>query len=297
MSAISIQRAGGEQEAYDPAKLRASLQRAGARKVDIDSVVDEVEGVLRVGMTTKQIYKIAYRALRKRARGTAGRYSLKQAIMQLGPTGFPFEKYVGALLAHEGFRTSVGVIVTGKCVNHEVDVVAEKGDRHYMVECKFHSDPTRKCDVKIPLYIQARFKDVEAAWSAQPGHQHKFHQGWLVTNTRFTTDAVQYGECAGLHLMSWDHPRGESLRERIDGSGLHPITCLTSLTWAEKQRILDAGTVLCSDIRKDARILIRAGVDDRKAAKVMKEVTELCRMGQAGIGASPKTRDQKTTDL
>ncbi|MCB9182791.1 MAG: restriction endonuclease [Flavobacteriales bacterium] len=273
---IAIERANGEMDTYDPAKLRASLSRAGAREADIDRVVNAVEGVLREGMGTREIYKIAYRALRKRSRGTAGRYSLKQAILQLGPTGFPFEKYVAAMLAYQGFQTTVGVIVPGKCVDHEVDVVAEKGDQHYMVECKFHSDPKRKCDVKIPLYIQARFKDVEASWSERPGHQHKFHQGWLVTNTRFTTDAIQYGECVGLHLMSWDHPHGDGLRERVDRSGLHPITCLTTLTKAEKQRILDDGTVLCAEIRKDEKVLGRAGVDDRKVAKVMKEVEELC---------------------
>ncbi len=275
-STISIERANGEMDTYDPGKLRASLSRAGAREADIDRVVNEVKGMLREGMGTREIYKIAYRALRKRSRGSAVRYSLKQAILQLGPTGFPFEKYVAALLAYQGFQTTVGVIVPGKCVDHEVDVVAEKEDHHYMVECKFHSDPKRKCDVKIPLYIQARFKDVEQKWKLIPGHGAKFHQGWLVTNTRFTSDAVQYGECAGLYLLSWDHPRGDSLRERVDRSGLHPITCLTTLTKAEKQRILDDGTVLCAEIMKDERILGRAGVDDRKAAKVMKEVEELC---------------------
>ena len=273
---ISIERANGEMDAYDPAKLRASLSRAGAREVDIDRVVNEVEGVLREGMSTKEIYKIAYRALRKRSRGTAGRYSLKQAILQLGPTGFPFEKYVGALLAHQGFRTTVGVIVPGRCVDHEVDVVAEKEDQHYMVECKFHSDPKRKCDVKIPLYIQARFKDVEQQWKVIPGHGTKFHQGWLVTNTRFTSDAVQYGECVGLHLMSWDHPRGDGLWERIDRSGLHPITCLTTLTKAEKQRILDSGTVLCADLVGDPGILRQQGFDDHRSARILKEATELC---------------------
>lgn len=272
---ITIERANGEVDTYDPGKLRASLSRAGAREADIDRVVSVVKGVLREGMSTREIYKIAYRALRKRSRGTAGRYSLKQAILQLGPTGFPFEKYVGALLAHQGYRTTVDVVVPGKCVDHEVDVVAEKGDQHYMVECKFHSDPKRKCDVKIPLYIQARFKDVEASWTEQRGHQHKFHQGWLVTNTRFTTDAVQYGECVGLYLMSWDHPSGDGLRERVDRSGLHPITCLTTLTKAEKQRILDGGTVLCAEIRADERILGRAGVEGRKVARVMKEAEEL----------------------
>src|SRR5690606_6702976 len=149
-------------------------------------------------------------------------------------SGYPFEKYVGEILKHEGYKTRVGQIVQGHCVQHEVDVIASKDDQHFMVECKFHSDQVRKCDVKIPLYIHSRFLDVEKAWEQRPGHGHKFHQGWVMTNPRFTTDATQYGTCAGLNLVSWDFPKKGSLRERIDGSGLHPITCLTTLTKKEK---------------------------------------------------------------
>ena len=99
----------------------------------------------------------------------------------------------------------------------------------------------RKCNVKIPLYIHSRFLDVEKAWQQRPGHDHKYHQGWVVTNTRFTDDAVQYGTCAGLNLVSWNFPKEGSLKERIDRSGLHPITCLSVLTKKEKQLLLDRG--------------------------------------------------------
>ena len=281
-SNTSITRRNGEVVPFDPERLRRSLVRSGAGKPEVERTVAEVEAQLHEGMSTQAIYKTAFRMLRKHGRGVAARYSLKQAIFQLGPTGFPFEKYVAALLAHQGCRTQVGVIVQGACVDHEVDVIAEQGEKHFMVECKFHSDPKRKCDVKIPLYIQARFKDVEASWVQRPGHQHKFHQGWLVTNTRFTSDAIAFGECAGLHLISWDHPRKGSLRELIDRSALHPITCLTSLSRADKQRILDQGTVLCADVLRDPTILSRSSVDPRKTDKVLKEIDELCSIGHSG---------------
>jgi hypothetical protein len=144
-----------------------------------------------------------------------------------------------------------------------------------MVECKYHH-PGRVCDVKIPLYIQARFKDVEEQWRLIPGHGTKFHQGWLVTNTRFTSDALRYGQCAGLHLMSWDHPVKESLKERIDRSGLYPLTCLSSLTRTEKQQLLDLGVVLCKEICKKPALLSRAGVRPARFDAVLKEGAELC---------------------
>lgn len=75
-----------------------------------------------------------------------------------------------------------------------------------MVECKFHSSRDTKSDVKVPLYIHSRFDDIRKELSRQnPGGKMSF-EGWLVTNTRFTEDAIRFGRCAGLHLVSWDYP-------------------------------------------------------------------------------------------
>ena len=129
-------------------------------------------------------------------------------------------------------------------MRHEIDVIAEKENNHIMIECKYHNLPGTICDVKIPLYINSRFKDVEASWIQLPGHDKKFHQGWVVTNTRFTQDAIQYGTCAGLKLIGWDYPNGEGIRSKIDTLGLYPITCLTKLSKFEKQQLLEKRIVL-----------------------------------------------------
>jgi hypothetical protein len=84
--------------------------------------------------------------------------------MELGPSGFPFEKYVAEILKYQGYRVEVGVIVEGFCVKHEVDIIAEKEAKHFMIECKFHNQPGTFCDVKIPLYINSRFLDIEKMW-------------------------------------------------------------------------------------------------------------------------------------
>ena len=168
-------------------------------------------------------------------------------------------------------------MVQGHCVQHEVDIIAEKDSRHFMIECKFHSDQGRKCDVKNPLYIHSRFQDVEKAWRQQPGHSQKFHQGWLVTNTRFTTDAIQYGTCAGLYLVSWNHPRKDSLKERISRLGLHPLTCLATLTKKEKQFLLDKGIVLCKELCRNEQWLKEMGLPPSRIGKVLEEASSICK--------------------
>jgi hypothetical protein len=130
-------------------------------------------------------------------------------------------------------------------------------------------------DVKIPLYIQARFKDVEKKWKELPGHEKMIHQGWVVTNTSFTVDAIKYGTCADLQLLGWDHPKGKGLKELIDNSGLYPITCLTTLTKIEKQRLLDARIVLCTDLYEDRHLLDNIGIKGSRMIAVVKEIQTL----------------------
>lgn len=227
---ISIVKKSGDIVAFDVEKLINSLRRASAGENVIQQIVGEVQSKIYEGMTTTKIYKIAFDLLKKYSRVSASKYKLKNALLELGPSGFPFEKLVGKLMAHEGFATEVGIIVPGNCVSHEIDVIAQKEDNHYFIECKFHSDQGRFCNVKIPLYVNSRFLDVEKQWKKQKSNEGKISKGGVYTNTRFTTDAIQYGKCAGLLMASWDYPLGNGLKERIDISGLHPLTALTTLT-------------------------------------------------------------------
>jgi hypothetical protein len=214
--------------------------------------------------------------LKLKSKSGSARYKLKKAIMELGPTGFPFEKFIGKILESEGFKTEVGVVMQGHCVTHEVDVSALKANEHYLVECKFHTEQGNICNVKIPLYIQSRFKDLEAQWLKQKDHSLKFHKGWIYTNTRFSSDAIQFGECAGLGLVSWDYPTQNSLKNKIDTSRLYPITTLPSLSKQEKLKILNKGIVLCSEICDNPSLLDGLGMTVSKKKKILEEVNELC---------------------
>ncbi len=269
----NIVKRSGEVVPFDENKLIQSLEQSGASQSDIDYIVDQVRNKLVEGMTTRKLYQLAYSILRKKSHRSAGKYRLKKAIFDLGPTGYPFERFVGALLQNQGFRVEVGKIIQGKCVTHEVDVVAVKDDRKFMIECKFHSDPGRKSDVKVSLYIHSRFLDIEEQWKKQPKENGQFHQGWIVTNTRFTQDALQFGKCAGLKLISWDYPSKRSLKQMIDQSGLHPVTALQSLKKREKQLLLEKDIVLCRDVT--GKNLEAIGIHLTRIPAVLKEVTDI----------------------
>ena len=268
-----ITKRSGEKVPFDEQKLKRSLERAGAGEQVIQQITQIVKSKLVDGMSTHKVYQMAYGILRKKSQQVAGKYRLKKAIFELGPTGYPFERFVGELLKNQGYKVEVGIIVKGHCVQHEVDVVAEKNKRKFMIECKFHSVQSRKSDVKVSLYIHSRFLDIKKEWNKKAGKNHRFHQGWIVTNTRFSDDAMQFGKCAGLHLISWDYPAGGSLRDRIDNSGLHPITALQTLKKNEKQALLQRGIVLSRNVKKED--LIEIGMDGNRIGKALAEAGEL----------------------
>lgn len=273
---IFITKASGEKSRYSEEKIRTSLKRVGATDEQIDPIINEISSKLYEGMPTKKIYRLAFNLLRDGPRHLAAKYHLKQAIMELGPSGYPFEKYVGEILNRQGYKTNVGQIMQGHCVTHEVDVIAEKENDFILIECKYHNLRGVFCDVKIPLYIYSRFKDLEKQWLTDPNNGTKNHNGWLITNTRFSSDAIQYGTCVGLKLIGWDYPIKGSLKEQIDSLGLYPITCLTSLTKTEKQRLLDMKIVLCSEILQNETLLASHGVKPSRISSVVKEAQKLC---------------------
>ncbi|SRX75739.1 restriction endonuclease [Aequorivita antarctica] len=274
---VLITKYSGELQAFDVNKLINSLRRSKAEEDIVQDIARKVQEQLEEGMTTKKIYQLAFKMLKSKSRVSASKYKLKKALMELGPTGFPFENLVGKLFAHEGYTTKVGVIVQGSCVQHEIDVIAQKDNKHYMIECKYHSHQGRFCSVKTPLYIHSRFLDVEKQWEHQKGHETKLHKGGVYTNTRFTTDAIQYGKCVGLLLTSWDYPIGNGLKERIDKSGFHPLTALTTLTKAEKTKLLDKNIVLCKELHENPVLLNQIGISKKRHKKILEDSKALCK--------------------
>ena len=275
-NSFSVTKSSGEKCPFSEEKVRSSLHKSGADDEQINLIIEEIRNQLYDGMSTRKIYKIAYSLLKSGSRHHAARYHLKYAIMELGPSGFPFEKFIAELLKAEGYKTKTGQILQGKCVTHEIDIIAEKGNEQLLVECKYHNQQGISCNVKIPLYIHARFNDIEAHLSKKNTDNSIHRKGWIVTNTRFTADAMQYGGCSGLGLSGWDHPFGKGLKDRIDNHRLYPITCLTSLTSVEKQKLLDQGIVLCSELLKKPDLLRSIGIKAVRTYTISNEVNQLC---------------------
>ena len=274
---IKVRKNTGELVTFDAHKLAEALRRSGAGEEDIEKVIQQVKSSIYEGITTKKIYQLAYNQLRKLSNRSAGRYKLKKALLEMGPTGFPFELFVGKLIETEGFSVKTGQLIRGRCVQHEVDVVGIKPGEILMAECKFHQSEGVKSDVKISLYVHSRFDDIKFRYEDEHLNQHSRFIPMLVTNTRFTEDARQYGECAGLRLMSRDYPAGHSLKDLIDRTGLYPITVLKSLNKQEAVALMEKGIVLCKEIVDQPEMLNMLRLPYRRFNNVVQEAQALIR--------------------
>lgn len=273
---IDIIKSSGKKAKFSLDKLSNSLRRSGADHKLVEQIVNQVKDELYDGISTNEIYNRAYALLKKNKSICASKYKLKKALYELGPTGFPFERFVAAILEYSGYKTQVGKILNGECVTHEIDVVAEKNGTAIIIECKFHSEEGRNCNVKIPLYIHSRYNDVKAHWDTKKKETRTLDDGWVVTNTRFTTDAKAYGKCVGLYLLSWDLPLDNGLKDRIDRLGLYPITVSTLLSKREQQFLLSRDIVLCRQLFKDKFYLDHLGISQTRKEKILNEINQLC---------------------
>ena len=274
---IYIVKSDGTRELFDREKLLRSLRKIGTEKDTAEMIVSKIEADLTdEGHTTKEIYRQAFSLLKKHQRPVALRYSLKRAIAELGPSGFPFEKFVAEIFKAKGYQVITDQIVLGTCVPHEIDIVAYNDNELIMMEAKFHTDYGVHSDLKVALYIKARFEDLQNTLYKYGGKERKMTKGMLITNTNFSSTAIQYGECAHLNMVGWNYPFKNDLHQMIESLNLVPVTVLTTLTQTEKKMFL-ANDIVLSKQLGDFGLLKSYGFDDLKAQAVVKEVYDLCK--------------------
>lgn len=278
MNSFEVIKATGEREKFKLSKLKRSLSNAGAQPPAIKSVINNLEenGLFRDGITTKEIYREAYRLIKKNSKRVAGRYKLKEALMELGPSGYPFENLISEIFKQLGYTTQVGKIIQGKCVSHEIDVIANDKHEVFLMECKFHNRQTHFCNVTIPLYVQSRFQDIVENRESVSELENKKAFGYLVTNTRFTEDAIEYAECRNMKLLSWDYPQDQGLKSLLDETNIHPITSLSNLTKKEAEILLDHQVVHCQQLLDNPILLDEIRFNHVKKQNVLSEAEDLC---------------------
>ncbi|MFA5049991.1 MAG: ATP cone domain-containing protein [Candidatus Micrarchaeia archaeon] len=265
---VNVLKRNGELAPYEPERIRASLERVGTSEHLIKEILKDVESHLYEKIPTEKIYGFVFKILKKRKRVAASKFGLKNAIVQLGPAGHHFETFIAKILEEKGYKTEFRVFFEGKCIGHEIDVVAHKGDQHIVAECKFHNQPWVYCPIQDALYTYARFLDISS------NHKNKINKVMLITNTRFSIEVEKYAKCVGMELLGWKYPFRKGLEVIIDKKFLYPITVLQSVGLELKEKFLLNDYVLVKDLQKlsieDIQKLTNCSL--AKAEEIKKEV-------------------------
>lgn len=293
-----IRKASGESQPFSAEKLKESLKRSGANSETIKKIAEEIErwivseiknsvqkdlenNISRekpsefYAIPSRAIYKRAFSLLNKKTISSAARYNLKNALMEMGPTGHPFEFFTGEIYKVLGYTTEVSITLNGHCVTHEVDVVATKDKHQRFIECKYYQSTGKNANVQVPLYIHSRVEDIIRMKKEDSKLNGFTFSGGIVTNTRFTSDAEAYGSCCGLHLLSWDYPKGNGLKDIIDREKIYPITALSSLTKAHKATLMERGIVICRQVSQNEAELNALNLTKNRRRKVLEELHDL----------------------
>lgn len=277
MANTRIIKADGTAEFFKVEKLRRSLRRAGASVDEINQIVGKIGISLHDNIQTQEIYRKAFALLHDTRSPAAARYSLRRALFSLGPTGFPFEKFLAKLFEAYGYSTRSGITLQGKCAEHEIDIAAYKEDHSFIGEAKFHARPGIKSDLQVAMYSYARFLDLKKGKICREDICG-ITEFWLVTNTKFTSTARKYGNCVGLKMLSWDYPRNDNLHDKIQRAGIYPVTVLQNLNSAQAESLIARDIILCKDILADESVLKQLHLPKPKYDELIQEVRALCGM-------------------
>lgn len=274
MSKIFIINSLGEREPFSWRKVYQSALRVGAQKALAKHIASQIKKETYNNIRTQEIFKKVQEYLYQDFPKGAMRFSLKEAMRKLGPSGFPFEKYMGKVFKKLGFAVQINQHIPGKCVLHEIDLLA-KIDRQLLIgECKFHSLPGSRVDLKVALADYARYLDLNTGnFFKKASLKQLKTRPILITNTKFTSEAIRYSECMKIDLLGWRYPMDRGLEYVIESNKFYPITILPSLkgnliNFCEQEQIILVQDLFSIDINRFAK---KEGVSEKSLISLQKE--------------------------
>ena len=250
MVRLTVIKVNGDKEPFSFQKVFRSAIRAGAPRQLAGEIAFKIQKEAYPGVTTSDIFRKVKKLLKQQSRRSALRFDLKKSIRELGPTGFPFEKYVGEIFNNLGFNVKINQFISGKCVSdYEVDFIAEKENLIYIGECKYRNVFKERVDLKDALANYARFSDILSGsyFKYKKGRNIKF-KTMLVSNGKFTNKAINYSRCMGVDLLGWRFPGNKGLENIVESQKLYPITILPSLRGYIKKTLVGNRLMLVRDI-------------------------------------------------
>jgi hypothetical protein len=217
--------------------------------------------------------------LKKEHPQEAVKFNLKEGMRNLGPDGFSFEKYIREILVRYGFGVKIDRYVPGRCIAYETDILAENEKTVYFGECKYRNRAGERIDLSVCMKLFAAAIDVKAGnYFKKEIGEGKEIRPILITNAKFSNQAIRYSECQGIRLLGWNYPKNNGLEKMIDDQKLYPITILPSFKKYMNEPFGKAGVMLSEDllqIKDLAKFCEKVSLPKAKAQCLLSEAKTL----------------------
>lgn len=246
MNSVQVVNLRGEKEPFSLKKVYRSARRAGADHQTAKKISQAIGDQVYSGMPTTEIYQKVKMLLNQASPSLGIKFSLRKGMEKLGPTGFPFEKMIRQVFKHQGFETRVNQSVPGHYIDwYEIDFLSiNKAKKKVLVgECKYRSRPGDRLDLDVALSNFGRFYDIKNGPILTKYPQGYEVESILVTNAKFTSQAVKYSRGYGVELLGWRYPKDRGLETIIEEGQLWPITVLPAVN-AELMRVFAAHKIM-----------------------------------------------------
>jgi hypothetical protein len=251
---MNIRKFDGSKQQFDRNRIVHTCLRNGASEETATRIADRIARDLYEGMTTKEILELVWTYLGRHHPESQARIDLRLALSILRPKP-DFENYASLILRNLGYTVQSNKILRGKCIEHEIDAIAQKESRTYYVEFKHHNRTHRYTPLDVPMKVWATLQDL-AEGRKRGYHNISFTNSLILCNTKFTNHARTYADCVGIDYIGWKSPASNGLENIIEANGLYPVTLLKDVDRRLQRILVDSGILLLRQLlEEDADIL------------------------------------------
>jgi hypothetical protein len=243
---IFVTKFDGRKQPFDKQKIIRTCLRMRASIEQARSIADKIEKRVYDGISTKEILKMIFAYLEEYRPQIKHQIDLREAIALLRPKP-DFEHFIAHLMKEYGYKILTNQIVQGKCVDHEIDVIAQKNGEIIYVEVKHHVNPHTFTGMDIFLQAKATFDDLKEGYKLGK-NDFNFNKALVVCNTKISEHARRYSACVGINHIGWKHPEDKGLEVMIENRKLYPITFLRTLKLREAFSLLDMDIITLRDL-------------------------------------------------
>jgi hypothetical protein len=266
---VYVTKADGSKQPFDKQKIINTCLRLQATPEQAQSIADKIEAKAYDGIPTKKILQMVFLYMKKYRPAIGYQIDLRQAIAMLRSKP-DFEIFVAKLFEALGYKVETNLIIQGKCVEHEIDVVARKDSEIILVEVKHHVNHHTYSGLDTFLQLNSTLEDLKEGYESGKNN-FKFTRAILICNTKVSDHARRYALCRGLEFIAWKFPQEKGLERLIEEYKLYPITFLKGIERNEAYKLADASVVTVKQLLDDVeKISRKSGIGKNRILQLQK---------------------------